>query len=145
MLNIFIITSCINTRLILILKYNLSSFFLSIHYSHMNKFHRFNKNAYQILDQKMITHDPNTSLAKCEIQEKRAQCFSENYFHFKKRSSDNLFIQIYQSRKPFFFTLLGVNKQFYKLMTTKNWCYYNQSERPLKLMKNTFHFILTLS
>ena len=42
-LNIFI-TSCINAfSLILILKYNLSSFFLSIHHSHMNKVHRFNK------------------------------------------------------------------------------------------------------
>ena len=133
MLNIFI-TSCINAfSLILILKYNLSSFFLSIHHCHMSKFHRFNKNAYQISNtyqvfiikqyfskkfQKMITQDTNTSLAKCEIQEKGAQCLSENCLNFKKRSSDNLFIQTYQSRKPFFFTLLGVNKELYKLMTT---------------------------
>ena len=52
MLNSFI-TSCINTfSLILILKYNLSSFFLSIHHSHMNKVQRLNEylsNTYQIL------------------------------------------------------------------------------------------------
>ena len=54
-------TSCINVfSLILILKCNLSSFFLSIHHSHINKVHQLYKclsNTYQVFINKIKFYD----------------------------------------------------------------------------------------